>query len=72
MVSIPFKIGRIGKVGLGMLIAGIAVLVYYYLREGSNALIQLDILSIGGIAALCAGIALMVLDRGKVKVEQAR
>jgi hypothetical protein len=71
MVGIPFKIGRIGKIGLGVLVAGIAVLVYYYLREGS-ALMQLDILSISGIAAVCAGIALMVLDRGKVKVEQTR
>jgi hypothetical protein len=33
---------------------------------------QLDILSISGIAAVCAGIALMVLDRGKVKVEQTK
>ncbi len=72
MVSIPFKIGRIGKIGLGIIVAGIAVLVYYYIREGSNALIQPDIPSIAGIASVCAGIALMVLDRGKVKVEQAK
>ncbi len=79
MVSIPLRLGRLGKIGLGILVAGIALLVYYItvkalsMAHALGLLTQLNIpIMFGTVALICAGIAIMVIERIKGKVEQVK